>query len=192
LPKRVRIDMEAFSSTASLNPENPNRENPVGSTKKGSATEVFNTCKLFTGRVQNSPLEIWFRHLARNFFKRILTNEAHFFRTTLEDIIDRKENPVNLHRADTVPIIEAFRDMIPMEHLIRKASLPLYCVITFTSIMSRPNVGMDRWMKLAASSEPTCHIFGTFSEEERWLSGAPSLMSPNQQKGPSGVFRLRL
>jgi hypothetical protein len=106
-----------------------------------------------------SPLEIRFRYLARNFVTRMITNEDHPLRTTLEEVIDWKENPVNTDRVGTVPLIEAFRDIVPKEHLIGKASLPLCCKTTFTSVMSRQSVGIDRGTKLAVSPEPLRDLF---------------------------------
>jgi hypothetical protein len=47
----------------------------------------------------------------------MLTDEDHPLRTTLEESIDWKENPVD--RVGT-----GFRDIVPKEHLIGKASLP--------------------------------------------------------------------
>lgn len=55
----------------------------------------------------------------------LLTNEAHLIHTTLEEIIDWKENPVSIDRVGTVRLTEAFRDAVPKEYLIGKASLPL-------------------------------------------------------------------
>jgi hypothetical protein len=72
---------------------------------------------------------------------------------------------VNTDRAGTVPLIEAFWDIVPKEHLIGKVSQPLCCKTTFTSIMSRPSVGIDRGMKLDASSEPTTLLMRTVFEE---------------------------
>jgi hypothetical protein len=40
-------------------------------------------------------------------------------------------NPMNIDRVGTVPLIEAFRDIVPKEHLIGKASLPLCCKNAF-------------------------------------------------------------
>jgi hypothetical protein len=76
------------------------------------------------GEAKIPPLEIRFRYLPRNFVTRMLTCEVHPFLTTLEEIIDWEENPVNIHRADTVSLTEAFRDIVPKVHLIGKASLP--------------------------------------------------------------------
>jgi hypothetical protein len=104
------------------------------------------------GEPKTPPLGIRFRYLAH---------------TTLEEIIDWKETPVNIDRVGTVPLIEAFRNIVPKEHLIGKALLPLCCKTTFTSVMSRPSVGIDRGMKLAASSELTPLLFGTFFEEQK-------------------------
>jgi hypothetical protein len=73
---------------------------------------------------------------------------------------------VNTDRVATVPLIEAFRDTVSKEHLTEKSLLPLCCETTFTSIMSRLNVGINRGMKFATSSEPTPLLFGTFFEEE--------------------------
>jgi hypothetical protein len=50
------------------------------------------------GEAKIPPLEIQFRYLARNFFTRMLTYEAHPLRITLEEIIDWKETPVNIDR----------------------------------------------------------------------------------------------
>jgi hypothetical protein len=73
---------------------------------------------------------------------------------------------VNIDGVGTVFLIEAFRDIIPKEHLIGKASIPLCWEITFTSIMRRQSVGTDRGMKLAESSETTPLLFGAYFEEE--------------------------
>jgi hypothetical protein len=57
----------------------------------------------------------------------MITNEDHPLCATLEEIIDRKENPRNTDRVGTVLLSEVFRDIVPKEHLIGKASLPLCC-----------------------------------------------------------------
>jgi hypothetical protein len=110
----------------------------------------------------------------------MITNEAQPLRTTLKNI-DWKGNPVNIDRAGTVPLIGTLRDIVPTEHLIGKASIPLGCVTTrmFTSIMIRPSVRIDRGMMLAASSEPTPLLFGTFFKEELGKPGASLQMAPN-------------
>jgi hypothetical protein len=82
----------------------------------------------------------------------MLTYESYPLHSTLEEITDCKENPVNIDRVGTVPLIEAFKYTVPKDHLIGRALLPLCCETTFTPIMSRPNVGIDGGMKLAASS----------------------------------------
>jgi hypothetical protein len=96
----------------------------------------------------------------------MIMNETRPLRTTLEEIIYWKETPVNIDRVDTVPLIEAFRDIVPKGHLIRKASLPLCCKTTFISFMGRPIVGTNRRMTLAASSEHTPLLFGKIFKEE--------------------------
>jgi hypothetical protein len=115
----------------------------------------------------------------------MLKYEAHPLRTTLEEITDRKENPVNIDRVGTIPPTEAFRDTVPKEHLIGKATIPLRFETTFSCIMSRPNVGMDRGMKLVSSSEPTPLLLGTVFEEELSLTTILFTHAPNQQKSPS-------
>jgi hypothetical protein len=132
------------------------------------------------GKARVPPL---YRDLAHNFIMRMLTNEAHALHNTLEEIIDWMENPVNIVRVDMVPLMEAFRGIIPKEHLIGKALLPL---CSETAIMSRPSVGIDRGMKLAASSEPTPLLFGNFYKEE--LKQARSLFTdgPKSAEGPFG------
>jgi hypothetical protein len=98
------------------------------------------------------------------------TYEVHVLRTTLKKITDCKKNPANIDRARTVPYIEAFSDIVPREHLIGKALIPLCCETAFTSINSRANDKIDRGMKLAALSKPTPLLFGTSwrrSEEEK-------------------------
>jgi hypothetical protein len=125
----------------------------------------------------------------------MLTYKAHPLRTTLEEIIDWKETPVNIDRVGTVSLIEAFRDIDPKEHLIGKASIPLCCETTFIFVMSRSNVGIDRGMKLAAS-EPTPLLFGTLfrgAEANRSLTngsksaerpiGGFSVFDYNEDKG---------
>jgi hypothetical protein len=59
------------------------------------------------GEAKILPLKIRFWYLACNFITTMLMNEAHLLRTTLE-IIDWKENPVNIDRVGTVP---------PLRHL---------------------------------------------------------------------------
>jgi hypothetical protein len=97
---------------------------------------------------------------------RILTNEAHPLRNTLEEIIGWMENPVNIDRVDMVPLLVAFRDIVRKEHIIGKASPPLCCETAFTSVMSRSSIRISRGVKLAASSEPTPLLFGDFFVEE--------------------------
>jgi hypothetical protein len=109
-------------------------------------------------------LEIRFRYLARNFVTRMLTNEDHPLRTT-QEIIVWQENKVNIDTVGTVPLIEAFVDTVPKEQLIGKASLPLCSKTKFTSVMSRPSVGIDTGMKLVASSKLTPNLFGIFFEK---------------------------
>jgi ribonuclease HI len=58
-----------------------------------------------------------------------------------------------------------------------------YNETTFTFIMSRPNVGIDRGMKLATSSQPTPLLYGTFFEELRqtrslFTGGSKSAVGP--------------
>jgi hypothetical protein len=95
---------------------------------------------------------------------------------------------VNTDRVGTVPLIEAFTDIVPKEHLIGKASLPLCCKTTFTSIMSRPSVGIDRGTKLAVSPEPTPLLFGNFFEKV--LKQTRSLFTDGSKtaEGTFGVF----
>jgi hypothetical protein len=98
----------------------------------------------------------------------MITKEDHPLRTTLEEVIDWKENPVNTDSVGTVPLIEALRYIVPKEHLIGKASLPLCCKTTFTSVMSRPSLGIDRNKArriTRATPELTPLLFGTFFEE---------------------------
>lgn len=99
------------------------------------------------------PLEIQFLYLACNFVTRMLAKKAYHLCTTLVEIIDYTGNPVNIDKAGMVILIESFRDIVPKEHLIGKASLPLCCETTFTLIRSRQSVGIDRGMKLATSSK---------------------------------------
>jgi hypothetical protein len=73
---------------------------------------------------------------------------------------------IKIDRVGMVPLIEAFGDIVPKKHLLGKSSLSLCCETTFTSIMSRPNVGIDRQMKLTTTSEPTPLLFETFFEED--------------------------
>jgi hypothetical protein len=115
------------------------------------------------GEAKIPLLEIRFQYLARNFVSRMLKNEAHPLRTTLQVIVDWKETPVNIDRAGTVPLTEAFRDIVFKEHLIGKALLPLCCETTFTSIMCIPSVMIDRGLKFAASTKLTPLLFVTFS-----------------------------
>jgi hypothetical protein len=112
----------------------------------------------------------------------------HPLRTTLEEVIYWKENPVNTDRVGTVPFIGAFKDIVPKKHLIGKASLPLCCKTTFTSTMSRPSIGIARETKLAASPEPTPLLLGTFFEEE--LKQTRSLFTDGSKtaEGPFGGF----
>jgi hypothetical protein len=70
---------------------------------------------------------------------------------------------LNIDRASTVSFIEAFRDIAPKEYLIGKASITLCCESTFTLITSRPSVGIDRGMTLAASSKLILFYSGPFS-----------------------------
>lgn len=72
-------------------------------------------------------IEIWFHYLVCNFIMRMHTNDDHTLRTTLEEIIDWKENPVNIGTVGMVPLIEVFRDIVPKERLTGKALLPLCC-----------------------------------------------------------------
>jgi hypothetical protein len=76
---------------------------------------------------------------------RMLVNEVHPLGNTFEAI--------NIDRVDMTPLIEAYSDVVPKEHLVGKASLPLCCKTVFTSIMSGPSIGIDRGMKLVASSD---------------------------------------
>jgi hypothetical protein len=94
---------------------------------------------------------------------------------------------VNIVKVDTVPVIEAFRNIVPKKHLIGKASLPLCFTITFTCTMSRPMSGT----KLAASSKPTSLLFGTFYEEERmptWILFSDCFKSADGQFGVFSFF----
>jgi hypothetical protein len=47
----------------------------------------------------------------------MITHEADPLYTTLEEIIDWKECPVNTDRVGTVLLIETLRDIVPEEHL---------------------------------------------------------------------------
>jgi hypothetical protein len=96
---------------------------------------MFSTpANIALGEAKIPLLEIRFRYLARNFVTRILTNEDHPLRTKLEEIIIWKENPMNLDRVDTVPIIEAFKDIVCKEHLIgRTLATIMFCNYIYVS-----------------------------------------------------------
>jgi hypothetical protein len=98
----------------------------------------------------------------------------------------------------TVPLIEALRDIVSMEHLIAKASIPLCCVTMFTSIMIRPNIEIDRGIMLVVSTEMTSSLWDLFrggaeANQEllsRWLQisrralwGFFSVFDHNEYKG---------
>jgi hypothetical protein len=147
---------------------------------------------IVTGGGQIPPLEIRFRSLVRSFVSRIFTNEDHPLSNTLEEVIEWKVNTMSTDRIGTAPLIEAFRDIVPKEHLIGIASLLLCFKTTFTSGMSRPNVEIDRGVKLAASSEPTPLLFVNFCEEELKQTRSRSDGSTATERPPLGVFLLRL
>jgi hypothetical protein len=116
----------------------------------------------------------------------MLTNEVHPLRTTLE-ISDWKETPVNIDRVGIVPLFEAFRDIVPKEHLIGQASLPLCCETTFTSIMSRSSIRIDCGMKLTKSSKPIPLFFRIIFKELKQTRGLFTDGSKSA-KGPFGGF----
>jgi hypothetical protein len=114
--------------------------------------------------------------MAHDFIMRMLTNKADPLRNTLEEIIDWMENPVNIDRVDMVPLIEANRDIVPKEHLIGKASLPLCCETACTSIMSRPSAGVDR------------SLFTDGSKSTEVSFGGYSVFDCNEDKGWGFIF----
>jgi hypothetical protein len=114
--------------------------------------------------------------LARNFATRLLTNEGHPLHAILGEIISWRENPVNVDRVDTIPLIEANNEIIPKVHLIGRGPSPLCCRPTFTSIMSSPRVEIDRGTDMATARSS----FGPFSRRSSTKPDASSRMAPNQ------------
>jgi hypothetical protein len=64
------------------------------------------------------------------------------------------------------------------------------CETTFTSIMSRPNVRIDRRLKLTTISGPTTLLFGIFFEEELRQTRRHFTDASKTEEGPLGGFSI--
>jgi hypothetical protein len=67
---------------------------------------------------QNSPSRDLILLFSSQLHHEDAHNKAHPLHTTLEEIIDWKENPVNIDRVCMGPLIEALRDIVHKKYLI--------------------------------------------------------------------------
>ncbi|XP_044591447.1 uncharacterized protein LOC123269675 [Cotesia glomerata] len=102
------------------------------------------------------PLEVRFKYLLRNFLSRAITRRKHNILGILEELVALEDNPVIINREGNVNLINCFRDIDSISHVIKSSDSPICYDYGLETIWFHPNVSFKEGEEIKNSNINDC------------------------------------
>lgn len=111
------------------------------------------------------PLAFRFKYLGLNFLtKALATNCNHRVFAALEEIAEIEDNPVVINREGNIPLIECYRDLNRIGHLLATSNKPFCFLHPYDSTFFQPPVSFEEGQIIKASDNADATFKSIFKD----------------------------